>query len=82
MRRNRVPARDSGHAETGGFELVEAVTVGRPDLKVLYMSGYADSNLAKRGLKEANVRILRKPFTPTELTETLERVLAEEDAQA
>jgi len=68
--------------ETGGFELVEALTAGRPDLKVLYMSGYADSNLAKRGLREANVRILRKPFTPTELTETLERVLAEEDAQA
>ena len=56
--------------------------MGRPDVKVLYMSGYADSNLAKRGLKEANVGILRQPFTPTELTETLEQVLAQDDAQA
>ena len=35
--------------------------------KVLFMSGYADSQLVNRGLSEHTVAILQKPFSPEQL---------------
>jgi hypothetical protein len=39
----------------------------RPGLEVLFMSGYNDSRLVTRGVEDANVNLLVKPFTPDEL---------------
>jgi PAS domain S-box-containing protein len=50
-----------------GPELVRQLEVTRPDLEVLYMSGYNDSRLVNRGVEQAKVNLLMKPFTPDEL---------------
>ena len=50
-----------------GPELARKLQRLRPGLQVLYMSGYNDSRLVSRGVAEAKVRLLVKPFTPDEL---------------
>jgi two-component system cell cycle sensor histidine kinase/response regulator CckA len=50
-----------------GPELVKQLDGLRPGLEVLYMSGYNDSRLISRGVAEAKVRLLVKPFTPDQL---------------
>jgi DNA-binding NtrC family response regulator len=58
----------------GGPELVAELTSVRPDVGVIYMSGYTDSRTAGRDERDA---LLAKPFDPEQLKElvrlTLER---------
>ncbi|MBA3345350.1 MAG: response regulator [Gemmatimonadales bacterium] len=53
--------------EMGGGELVERLSQRRPQLKVLYMSGYTDDEVVRRGVRSADAEIIRKPFTADEL---------------
>lgn len=48
----------------GGSELAQTLTKRRPDLKVLYMSGYADDDIARQGILKPGTNFLHKPFTP------------------
>jgi two-component system cell cycle sensor histidine kinase/response regulator CckA len=57
-----------------GRALVETLSPQRPEMKVLYMSGYSDGVIANHGLKESGTSILRKPFTRNELTRRIEDV--------
>jgi len=61
--------------EVGGPELAARLRARRPDVKVVYMSGYADSALYKRGLAESDGFMLRKPFTPDVLVGKVEEAL-------
>ncbi len=58
-----------------GPELAERLLRQRPDLLVLYMSGYTDDAIAHHGLLEAGVEFLQKPFTPLGLTNKVREVL-------
>jgi CheY-like chemotaxis protein len=51
-----------------GFELARAATAQRPDLKVLFASGYA-TDLTPAG------RLLKKPYRPLQLTREIETLL-------
>ena len=51
----------------GGEALAERVTASRPAIKVLYMSGYSDSEIVQRGVLRDQVCFCQKPFTPAEL---------------
>ena len=51
-----------------GRTLVETLSPLRPEMRVLYMSGYTDGVMAKQGVTQAGLFILRKPFTKDELT--------------
>ena len=46
-----------------GPALAERFAVVRPDARVLFMSGYAVDDLARRGLAGSAARLLPKPFT-------------------
>jgi PAS domain S-box-containing protein len=46
-----------------GIELMLRLRQERPDLKVLYMSGFADNAFTERGLTLDPRRLIRKPFT-------------------
>jgi two-component system, cell cycle sensor histidine kinase and response regulator CckA len=59
----------------GGPELAERLSALRPDVKVLYVPGYADSQLGRNGLMDGSVQILHKPFSPTDFTNKVEEVL-------
>jgi len=52
-----------------GPELAQRLRIIRPGLEVLYMTGYNDSRLLARGIEQANVNLLLKPFTPDQLSQ-------------
>ncbi len=59
----------------GGRELAEKVRASRPDIQVLFVSGYTDDALIHHGVREAEIAFLRKPFTPSELANKVRSVL-------
>jgi signal transduction histidine kinase/ActR/RegA family two-component response regulator len=47
----------------GGSELFAHLRLLRPDLRVLFVSGYTDEDMIRRGLKGEGSAFLQKPFT-------------------
>ena len=60
-----------------GPEVFERVRVHQPDLRCLYMSGYADEVVVRHGATDAGWRLLRKPFTLSSLTRAVESALSD-----
>jgi two-component system, cell cycle sensor histidine kinase and response regulator CckA len=58
-----------------GPELVKAVQLLRPDLKVIYMSGHARDRFGKSGIDEDTVNFIQKPVMPEALTARIRDVL-------
>jgi two-component system cell cycle sensor histidine kinase/response regulator CckA len=61
-----------------GRALAEKLSPLRPEMKVLYMSGYTDGEIAPQGVLDPKTTILRKPFKWEDLTRTVKQVLAAE----
>jgi DNA-binding NtrC family response regulator len=61
--------------DVGGKELAEAVRKRRPDVKVLYMSGYTDDAVIRHGVSRAADAFLQKPFTLPGLAGKIRQVL-------
>jgi len=61
--------------ELGGRLLAERLLTARPDTEVLFMSGYTDDEILRRGLLERGQRLLQKPFTATSLAHEVRTVL-------
>ncbi|MBN1249108.1 MAG: response regulator [Anaerolineae bacterium] len=59
----------------GGRALAGKLKRKRPDIVVLYMSGYTDDAIIRHDLLDAGVQLLAKPFTGSELTEKVRQVL-------
>jgi two-component system cell cycle sensor histidine kinase/response regulator CckA len=58
-----------------GRQLAEQLLSGRPGLKVLYLSGYADEAVSRYGVLIAGMAFMQKPFTPTSLASKVREVL-------
>jgi PAS domain S-box-containing protein len=58
-----------------GPELAVALRSERPDIPVLYMSGYAAALMSEQGLLEPRVTVVGKPFSKDELLVSLGTVL-------
>jgi signal transduction histidine kinase len=58
-----------------GREVATALRLARPQIRVLYMSGYADEALAQHGIVEPGVAFLQKPFVATALAAKVREVL-------
>jgi signal transduction histidine kinase/ActR/RegA family two-component response regulator len=61
--------------EVSGVELARKAMILRPDLPIVYFSGYADPEAIVGAIPLA--RMLRKPFRPAELVALIETALAE-----
>jgi PAS domain S-box-containing protein len=59
----------------GGGELVKRATHLRPQLRVLYMSGYTDDSVVRHGVSDSEVAFLQKPFTLDTLSRRVREVL-------
>jgi signal transduction histidine kinase len=62
---------------TDGRRLAEAAVRLRPDLKVLYMTGYTRNAIVHNGALDANTNLITKPFTIGDLDRELRRILSD-----
>jgi FixJ family two-component response regulator len=59
----------------GGVERAAAAAAVRPDMKVLFMSGYTDSSAVHSTSPGGSVQFLQKPFTGLELAQRVREAL-------
>jgi PAS domain S-box-containing protein len=63
-----------------GKEVAERMQLLRPDIEVLYMSGYAQPVLASRGRLDRDVNLIEKPFSAATLVEQAGHILSDKKA--
>ncbi|MGA7495021.1 MAG: ATP-binding protein, partial [Syntrophobacteraceae bacterium] len=61
--------------EMNGRELAEKLSAIRPNLKCLYMSGYTADVVAHRGILDAGVNFIQKPFRSDDIAARVREVL-------
>ena len=59
----------------GGQEVAERLRATHPDLKVVFMSGYAETGMLEDGHMPPGTAFLEKPFTFSALTESVQELL-------
>lgn len=58
-----------------GRTLAERLHDQRPDIKVLYMSGYTNDTIVRRGVSQEQLNYLQKPYSPAVLAHKVREVL-------
>jgi two-component system cell cycle sensor histidine kinase/response regulator CckA len=59
----------------GGRAVAEGMKTLRPDMKILYVSGYPTDEVVRQGILEATTPFLQKPFKPVQLARKVREVL-------
>ncbi len=63
--------------QMNGPELASRLSLSRPEIKVLYVSGYSVDDIGEHGVLTENVQLLQKPFSPQSLLQRIREVLTE-----
>jgi two-component SAPR family response regulator len=58
-----------------GYELVERARPLRPEMRILYVSGYSEEAITRQGQLTEDIELLAKPFTPGVLTAKIRQLL-------
>jgi len=66
---------DVGLPGLNGRQLADASRAERPDLKVLFMTGYVESNLLSAGFLGPGMEVIAKPFTLEALAARIEGII-------
>jgi len=61
----------------GGRGMVAELSELSPHIRVLFMSGYTDNEILRRGVRSATTHFLQKPFTASDLRMAVEKALSE-----
>ncbi len=64
-----------------GPQLVRRLSALAPGLRVIFMSGYTDNEVVRRGLGDPNIAYLQKPFTVDALARKVQEVLSAPPSQ-
>ncbi len=59
----------------GGEELARELRPGRPEMQILYTSGFTDDEVVRRGLMRQGAPFLQKPWAPEQLLRRVREVL-------
>jgi two-component system, cell cycle sensor histidine kinase and response regulator CckA len=59
----------------GGRQVAERLRQSNPDTAVLYMSGYSDEAVVRRGVVDPNASFLQKPFATADLARRVREIL-------
>ncbi|MEN2985492.1 MAG: PAS domain S-box protein [Thermodesulfovibrionaceae bacterium] len=62
-----------------GTKLINKIKNYRPDVKVLYMSGYTDDVVSKHGILEKGINFIQKPFSIEAFSRKIREVLDKKD---
>jgi DNA-binding NtrC family response regulator len=65
-----------------GRELAEQLVGLRPDMRVLYMSGYPDQAIVHHGILDEAIAFIGKPFTPDALALKVVEVLQQNQSSS
>jgi CheY-like chemotaxis protein len=65
-----------------GIDLIRRLKRGRPRLKAICMSGYADEAVMRHGVLDPDTPFIHKPFSISEIASKIREVLAGEEDQA
>ena len=63
--------------QMNGRDLADRLTPLRPDMKVLYMSGYTENAIVRHGVLETDIFFIQKPFRTKKLMEKIREILDE-----
>ena len=58
-----------------GPEIAEEINTHNPDIKILFMSGYADDRIAYSEITDKKIPFLSKPFSPYAMSRKVREVL-------
>jgi len=61
--------------QMSGQTLAEKLLAQRPEVRVLFVSGYAENTIVHQGVLEAGVAFLQKPFSAASLARKVRQVL-------
>jgi two-component system cell cycle sensor histidine kinase/response regulator CckA len=62
--------------DMNGLQVAQHIARLRPEVRILFMSGYTTDVIAHRGVLDTGVEYLQKPFTPESLARKIREVLA------
>jgi hypothetical protein len=61
--------------EMGAGELADQLLAQRPDMRVLFISGYTNDEIVRRGISRQEAAFIQKPFTSEDLMKKVREVL-------
>jgi PAS domain S-box-containing protein len=65
-----------------GPELAQRLREARPEMRVLFMSGYPDAAISRHGLDATSVSFIQKPFAPDALVRKMQETLDRQPGQS
>ncbi len=65
-----------------GPDVARRLRPARPEMKVLFMSGYTDDSIVRHGVVEGDTAFVQKPLTPNLLTRKVRETLDENSSEA